>query len=337
MARSNKPSKKTNKKKRRRSSSSSSDDSASSEDAAAAVRGNPPFNIHPNQLSRAVRHAFNYIYPNIEALKIAADYREGSLIAGNIRQPGQGNLLVSIVQNYDLSRLRLFCDVCKKLYKHNSFNAHLNKCIEKNPFGEDAPMIRNTVNRKRKRIKADPRKRSTPSTEEYESPPKRQKRSSGRVNYREDDAEMDEGDVQLEEELSSSEEVDFGDSSDSDSEGGGETAKAIVVHNKGKGRKHINKGNASDSACIAPRPAENNATPNVDHLHHGPARIPATQTIGGLVSIRMAETFWELELDNIKAIWQPQGKSNEDDSDIVEVSATMEDPTEPTFEIVRSF
>ena len=47
--------------------------------------------------------------------------------------------------------------------------------------------------------------------------------------------EMDEGDVQLEEELSSSEEVDFGDSSDSDSEGGGETAKAIVVHNKGKG------------------------------------------------------------------------------------------------------
>ena len=145
-------SKKTNKKKRRRSSSSSSDDSASSEDAAAAVRGNPPFNIHPNQLSRAdraVRQAFNHIYPNIDALKIAADYREGSLIAGNIRQPGQGNLLVSIVQNYDLSRLRLFCDVCKKLYKHNSFNAHLNKCIEKNPFEENAPMIRNTVNKKR--------------------------------------------------------------------------------------------------------------------------------------------------------------------------------------------
>ena len=47
--------------------------------------------------------------------------------------------------------------------------------------------------------------------------------------------EMDEGEVQLEEELSSSEEVDFGDSSDSDSEEEGETAKAIVVHNKGKG------------------------------------------------------------------------------------------------------
>lgn len=141
-------SKKTNKKKRRRSSSSSSDDSASSEDAAAAVpRGNPPPNIQPNEL--AVRRAFNHIYPNIDALKIAADYREGSLIAGNIRQPGQGNLLVSIVQNYDLSRLRLFCDVCKKLYKHNSFNAHLNKCIEKNPFEENAPMIRNTVNKKR--------------------------------------------------------------------------------------------------------------------------------------------------------------------------------------------
>ena len=142
-------SKKTNKKKRRRSSSSSSDDSASSEDAAAAPRGNPPPNIQPNELSRAVRQAFNHIYPNIDALKIAADYREGSLIAGNIRQPGQGNLLVSIVQNYDLSRLRLFCDVCKKLYKHNSFNAHLNKCIEKNPFEENAPMIRNTVNKKR--------------------------------------------------------------------------------------------------------------------------------------------------------------------------------------------
>ena len=149
MARSDKPSKKT-KKKRRRSSSSSSDDSASSEDAAAAVpRGNPPPNIQPNELSRAVRRAFNHIYPNIDALKIAADYLEGSLIAGNIRQPGQGNLLVSIVQNYDLSRLRLFCDVCKKLYKHNSFNAHLNKCIEKNPFEENAPMIRNTVNKKR--------------------------------------------------------------------------------------------------------------------------------------------------------------------------------------------
>eukprot|EP00956_Cyclotella_meneghiniana_P029457 scaffold71359_cov43-Cyclotella_meneghiniana.AAC.1 len=162
MARSNKPSKKTNKKKRRRSSSSSSDDSASSEDAA-AVRGNPPFNIHPNQLSRAVRHAFNYAYPNIEALKIAAGYQEGSLIAGNIRQPGQG-----------------------------------------------------------KRIKADPRKRSrAPSTGEDESPTKRQKRSSGRVNYQEDDVEMDEGDVQSEEELSSSKEEDFGDSSDSDSEEGG--------------------------------------------------------------------------------------------------------------------
>eukprot|EP00956_Cyclotella_meneghiniana_P034248 scaffold102829_cov20-Cyclotella_meneghiniana.AAC.1 len=85
-------------------------------------------------------------------------------------------------------------------------------------------MITNTVNRKRvfnlddrkknKRIKADPRKRSrAPSTEEDESPPKRQKRSSGRVNYRDDDVEMDEGDVQLEEELSSSEEEDYGDSS----------------------------------------------------------------------------------------------------------------------------
>ena len=55
------------------------------------------------------------------------------------------------------------------------------------------------------------------------------------MNYREDDVEMDEGHVQSEEELSSSEEVDFGDSSDSDSEEDGETAKAIVVHNKGKG------------------------------------------------------------------------------------------------------
>ena len=149
MARSNKPSKKTNK-KRRRSSSFSSDDSASSEDAAAAVpRGNHSPNIHPNALSRAVRQAFNRIYPNIDALKIAADYREGSLIAGNVRVPGQGVLLASIVQNYDLSRLRLFCDVCYKFYKHNSFNAHLKQCIKKHPFEEDALMITNTVNKKR--------------------------------------------------------------------------------------------------------------------------------------------------------------------------------------------
>ena len=56
------------------------------------------------------------------------------------------------------------------------------------------------------------------------------------MNYREDDVEMDDGEVQLEDELNSSEEVDFGESRDSDSEEEGETAKAIVVHNKGKGR-----------------------------------------------------------------------------------------------------
>eukprot|EP00956_Cyclotella_meneghiniana_P025986 scaffold55313_cov77-Cyclotella_meneghiniana.AAC.4 len=96
--------------KRRRSSSSSiartTPRQASSEDATAAVRGNPPSQIHPFQLSRAVRNAFNFTYPNIDALKIAAGYREGSLIAGNIWHPGQGKLLVSVVQNYDLSRLR---------------------------------------------------------------------------------------------------------------------------------------------------------------------------------------------------------------------------------------
>ena len=81
-------------------------------------------------------------------------------------------------------------------------------------------------------------------------------------------------------------------------------------------------------------------------------------------SIRMAETFWDLELDNIKAIWQPQvreavifravnsilqlthtsigfilnkGKSNEDDSEIVRVTATATDGPVPIFEIVRVF
>jgi len=55
------------------------------------------------------------------------------------------------------------------------------------------------------------------------------------VNYREDDVEMDDGEVQLEDELNSSEEKEFGDSSESESEEEEETAKAVVVHNKGKG------------------------------------------------------------------------------------------------------
>eukprot|EP00956_Cyclotella_meneghiniana_P044413 scaffold317253_cov149-Cyclotella_meneghiniana.AAC.2 len=68
MARSNgKPSGKNKKKRRRSSSSSSDDDSSSSEDATAVVRGNPTSQIHPNQLSRVVRHAFNHTYPNIDA------------------------------------------------------------------------------------------------------------------------------------------------------------------------------------------------------------------------------------------------------------------------------
>lgn len=55
------------------------------------------------------------------------------------------------------------------------------------------------------------------------------------MNYREDDVEMDDGEVQLEDELNSSEEKEFGDSSESESEEEEETAKAVVVHNKGKG------------------------------------------------------------------------------------------------------
>ena len=46
---------------------------------------------------------------------------------------------------------------------------------------------------------------------------------------------MDDGEVQLEDELNSSEEKEFGDSSESESEEEEETAKAVVVHNKGKG------------------------------------------------------------------------------------------------------
>ena len=45
---------------------------------------------------------------------------------------------------------------------------------------------------------------------------------------------MDDGEVQLEDELNSSEEKEFGDSSESESEEEEETAKAVVVHNKGK-------------------------------------------------------------------------------------------------------
>eukprot|EP00956_Cyclotella_meneghiniana_P006097 scaffold7949_cov37-Cyclotella_meneghiniana.AAC.3 len=153
----------------------------------------PPAQVHLRELQRLVRQAFNFTHPNIESLKIASGYREGSLVTGKIRHPGQGVLLVSIVQNYDLSRLRLFCNVCSKLYKHNSFNPHFKKCIKENSF-KTVPMIKNTANRKRasefeegrqlKRTKTDPLKRSRASTTGEQGPEhKRQKRSKSRVNY----------------------------------------------------------------------------------------------------------------------------------------------------------
>ena len=150
---------------------------------------------------------------------------------------------------------------------------------------------------------------------------------------------MDEGEVQLEDELSSSEEVDFGDSSDSDSEEEGETAKAIVVHNKGKGSVSdfivlvfwchyvlsflvfliiylFLRNTLTGEMPAPPNPTAGLSSPKtsplnrvvglnnsserkqpskamlpppptrmfMQHLHHGPPRIVATQTIGGLVS-----------------------------------------------------
>ena len=166
---------------------------------------------------------------------------------------------------------------------------------------------------------------------------------------------MDDGEVQLEDELNSSEEKEFGDSSESESEEEEETAKAVVVHNKGKGSvSNFYRFGVLVSLCFiefgvfnnllffqkhndrawqnlpfkpgswpeqflreqAAKQSDANSTPNTDvsafiflafcsfppmnrisrlhtlfqklrfmqHLHHSPPRILATQTIGGLVS-----------------------------------------------------